>query len=158
GADVRYGPRLTDLLRAPDGRIEGIVLEERDRSLHRIHAGIVIGADGLRSTVAQRVEAAPYREGQRTCGVVYAFWRGLENRGNCWHYKPGISAGAIPTNRDDTCVFVTVPPARFESELHGDMEAGYHRALAECAPDLSEELKGSQPSERFRGWPGHPGV
>ena len=158
GADVRHGPRLVDLVRAWDGRVEGVVLEERDRSLHRILAGIVIGADGLRSTVARSVEAATYRHGHHACGVVYAFWRGLENAGNRWHYRPGVSVGAIPTNHDDTCIFVATPPARFHGEMRANMESGYRRVLAETAPDLGRQLADMEPSERFRGFPGQTGL
>jgi len=157
GADVRYGPRLADLLRAPNGRVNGVVLEDRDRSLHRVAAGIVIGADGLRSTVAGKVDAAIYLQGRHACGVVYGFWHGLDNRGNRWHYRPGVSVGAIPTSGDDTCIFAATPAARFHGEIHADMEAGYHRVLSECAPPLARELSSASLSERFRGFPGHPG-
>jgi flavin-dependent dehydrogenase len=30
--------------------------------------------------------------------------------------------------------------------------------VAECAPELADELAGKTPSERFRGFPGHPGL
>ena len=157
GADVRYGPRLADLVKDSNGRVTGLVLEQRDRSLHEVRAGIVIGADGLRSTVARKVEAPTYRTGRYAAGVVYAFWRGLANRGNRWHYRPGISVGAIPTNDDDTCVFLAIPSARFLGEVQADMEGGYRRGLLECSSSLAEELEGAVLSERFRGFPGHPG-
>ncbi len=157
GADVRYGPRLADLVRSREGRVMGAVLEDRDRSFHPVSAGIVIGADGLRSTVARRVDAATYREGRHGCGVVYAFWRGLENSGNRWHYRPGVSVGAIPTNDDDTCVFAAMPSARFHDQVHANLEVGYHGVLLECAPALAQELSNASPSERFRGFPGVPG-
>jgi menaquinone-9 beta-reductase len=158
GADVRYGPRLVDLVRASNGRVSGAILEDQDRVLHRIAADIVIGADGLKSTVARTVDAVAYREGRHACGVVYAFWRGLENAGNRWHYRPGVSAGAIPTNDDDTCIFVATPPSRFHQEIRSDLASGYRRVLSECAPGLARELWDATPSERFRGFPGHPGV
>jgi menaquinone-9 beta-reductase len=157
GADVRYGPRLADLVRAPGGRVTGVILEDRDRVLHPVAAGIVIGADGLRSTVARKVDAATYREGRHACGVVYAFWPGLANRGNRWHYRPGVSVGAIPTNDNHTCIFAATGSARFESEIRLDLEAGYRRVLSECAPALAEELSAAAPAERFRGFPGQPG-
>ncbi len=157
GADVRYGPRLSDLLRGPNGRVSGVVLEDRAGSLHEVRAGLVIGADGIRSTVARKVEAETYREGKFAAGVVYGFWRGLENHGNRWHYRPGVSAGAIPTNDDNTCVFATVPSARFRDEMQRDMEGGYHRVLSECAPDLAREVSAAVLSERFRGFPGQAG-
>src|SRR5439155_9866439 len=145
-------------IRSPDGRAIGVVLEERDRSLHSVRAGIVIGADGLRSTVARKVDAGIYRQGRHACGVVYAFWRGLGNAGNRWHYRPGISVGAIPTTDDDTCVFAATTSARFQDEIRVDLEAGYRRVLSECAPGLARELAAVVPSERFRGFPGQPGL
>jgi flavin-dependent dehydrogenase len=157
GADVHYGPRLTDLLHAADGRVSGVVIEDRDRALHEVRAGLVIGADGLRSGVAERVGSHVYREGRYASGVVYAFWPGLENQGNRWYYRHGRAAGAIPTHAGDTCVFIAVPSARFQAEIHADMAAGYHRVLAECAPALASEVAGATPSERYRGFPGHPG-
>jgi len=157
GTDVRYGPRLADLVRDSEGRVTGVVLEERGGSRQRVGAGIVIGADGLRSTVAREVNAATYRQGRHSCGVVYAFWRGLENIGSRWHYRPGESAGVIPTNDDNTCIFIAVPSARFHDEIKTDMEAGYRRVLAECAPALARELAAAAPSERFRGFPGQRG-
>jgi len=158
GAEVRYGPRLVDLIRGSNGRVAGVILEDRSRSVHRVAADLVIGADGLRSTVAQKVDAPTYREGRHACGVVYAMWRGLANAGNRWYYRPGISVGAIPTNDGVTCVFVAIPPARFHQELRPDFAAGYRRAVTECAPALAAELLDASPAEPFRGFPGHPGV
>ena len=157
GADVRHGPRLVDLVRDAGGRVTGVTIEDRESVLHTIAAGIVIGADGLRSTVARIAEAPIYHQGRHAAGVVYAFWHGLENQGNRWHYRPRVSAGAIPTNAGDTCIFVAIPGSRFQDEVRLDMEAGYRRVLSECAPALAAELSVMQPTERFRGFPGHPG-
>jgi 2-polyprenyl-6-methoxyphenol hydroxylase-like FAD-dependent oxidoreductase len=157
GAEVRYGPRLMDLIQDPSGRVVGVVIEERDGSLHRIHAGLVIGADGMHSTVARKVGAAAYRQGRHACGVVYAFWRGLENIGNRWHFRRGVSVGAIPTNDGNTCIFTATPSSRFRDEIHPNIEEGYHRVLAECAPTLVGELSTATLSERMRGFPGLPG-
>jgi 2-polyprenyl-6-methoxyphenol hydroxylase-like FAD-dependent oxidoreductase len=117
----------------------------------------VIGADGLRSAVATKVEAPIYEQGRHAAGVVYAFWPGLGNGGNRWHYRPGVSAGVIPTNGGENCVFAAMPGARFLGEIHADMEAGYRRVLAECAPPLAEALSAASPPDRLRGFPGHPG-
>src|SRR5262245_25678008 len=157
GADVRYGPRLKELTRASDGRVDGVLLEEGG-SLHHVHSGIVIGADGLRSTVARKADAAVAWQGRHTCGVVYAFWRGLENQGNLWHYRPGVSVGVIPTNGDDTCIFVATSSERFHREIRSDMGSGYRRLLSECTPALAAQLAAETPSERFRGFPGQVGL
>jgi 2-polyprenyl-6-methoxyphenol hydroxylase-like FAD-dependent oxidoreductase len=108
--------------------------------------------------VARKVDAATYHQGGHAAGVVYAFWRGLENQGNRWHYRPGVSVGAIPTHDGDTCVFAAMPCQRFRDEIHADLEAGYRRVLSECSPALVRELSAAQLSERFRGFPGQPGL
>ena len=158
GADVVYGARLVDLERASDGRVIGAVIEERGGAVRRVGAGIVIGADGLWSTVVRLVGAATYRQGRHACGVVYTFWPGLENARSRWYYRPGVAVGAIPTNGGDACVFVATPQARFHAEIRTDMEAGYRRVLAECAPELAAEVAEKTPSERLRGFPGQPGL
>ena len=158
GADVVYGARLVDLERASDGRVIGAVIEERGGAVRRVGAGIVIGADGLWSTVVRLVGPATYREGRHSCGVVYTFWPGLENARSRWYYRPGVAVGAIPTNGGDACVFVATPQARFHAEIRTDMEAGYRRVLAECAPELAAEVAEKTPSERLRGFAGQPGL
>ena len=158
GADVMYGARLVDLERASDGRVIGAVIEERGGAVRRVGAGIVIGADGLWSTVVRLVGPATYREGRHACGVVYTFWPGLENARSRWYYRPGVAVGAIPTNGGDACVFVATPQARFHAEIRTDMEAGYRRVLEECAPELAAEVAEKTPSERLRGFAGQPGL
>jgi flavin-dependent dehydrogenase len=158
GADVVHGPRLIDLERAPGGRVVGAVVEERGGAVRRVRADLVIGADGLSSTVARLVGAEPYRQGRHACGVVYTFWPGLENARTRWYYRSGVSVGAIPTNDGHACVFTATPQARFHAEIRADMEAGYHRVLAECAPDLAGEVAARAPSERLRGFAGQPGL
>jgi len=126
--------------------------------VYEIAAGIVIGADGLRSTVARLVGAPIYRQGKHACGVVYTFWSGLENRGNRWHYRPGVSAGAIPTNNGDTCIFAGTSAARFQDEIRLDIEAGFRKIVAESSESLADEMEPHGPTSRYRGFPGHPGI
>ena len=158
GADVVYGPRLVELERGPGGRVIGAVIEERRGAVRRVSARIVIGADGLRSTVARLVGAEAYRTGRHACGVVYGFWPGLENSRSRWFYRGRTGAGAIPTNNGDACVFAAMPQERFHGEIRADMQAGYRRVLAECCPQLAGELSQRALSEGLRGFPGQPGL
>ena len=158
GVDVVHGPRLVELERGAGGRVTGAVIEERGGAVRRVPARIVVGADGLRSTVARLVGAEAYRTGRHACGVVYGFWPGLENARSRWFYRDRTAAGAIPTNAGDACVFAATPQERFHAEIRTDMQAGYRRVLAECSPDLAGELSGRELSEGLRGFPGQPGV
>ena len=157
GADVHYGPRLVDVVRAPNGRVTGAVIEDRDRATHRIQAGIVIGADGLKSTLARLVDAPVYLEGKHGAGTVYAMWSGLENKGNRWYYRPGVAVGTIPTHGGNTLLFAGMSGRRFHDEIQADIAAGLHRIMDECSPPLVEEMKAGGLSERYRAFPGHSG-
>jgi flavin-dependent dehydrogenase len=90
--------------------------------------------------------------------VVYTFWPGLEDSRSRWHYRLGVSAGVIPTNDGKALVFAAMPQSRFYGEIQSDLEAGYRRVVAECSPELFDELATKTPSERFRGFPGQPGL
>jgi 2-polyprenyl-6-methoxyphenol hydroxylase-like FAD-dependent oxidoreductase len=158
GAEVVYGPRLIDLERNGDGRVVGAVIEDRDGSKTCVGAGIVIGADGLKSTVARLVGAIPYREGRHAGGVVFTFFQGLVNDRSRWYYRDGVSSGSIPTNNGDALVFAAMPGPRFHDEIQSDLVAGFQRVLAESSPELAGEVNHAIPSERYRGFPGQPGL
>jgi 2-polyprenyl-6-methoxyphenol hydroxylase-like FAD-dependent oxidoreductase len=145
-----------DLTRTSNGRGAGAVIEDRDRALHRVFASIVIGADGVHSGVAKQVGSRPYAEGRHVCSAMYGFFRGIQNQGNRWYYRPGISIGTIPTNHDETCVFVAVPPERFHAESRKDLEAAHRGGVSGCNAGVAEELAAGVPTERVRGFPGQP--
>lgn len=157
GADVMHGVRLTDVLRNPDGRVSGVVLQDRNGVGRPVRAGIVIGADGQQSTVARLVGAMPYVTGSHATGVIYGFWRGLRMQGYQWYYAPGIGIGAIQTNDGLTCLFVAVPSERFMRELRYDLASAHQRVLSEMDPDLAAEVRDSAQEGHLRGFPGRPG-
>jgi flavin-dependent dehydrogenase len=155
GADVVHGVRASALLRARTGRVSGAIIEGGGRT-QAVEADIVIGADGLRSATAAQVGAPTLRLGRHATGVVYGYWSGIDLDGYHWYFRPGVSAGAIPTN-DAACVFAAVPAARFRDEIRFDVAAGYHRVIAEVEPGLARALERARRVEALRGFPGVPG-
>ena len=113
GADVHFGTAVQRLLVSAAGRIVGVEAVTTDRRRIEVRAGIVIGADGRRSTVVRQVGAGALVTGKHAAAVIYAYVAGLSDRGNRWYYAPGVSAGAIPTNDGLHCVFAMVPPERY---------------------------------------------
>jgi flavin-dependent dehydrogenase len=139
GADVRFGTAMRALLRA-SGAVTGVELELPGRRRVEVRAGIVIGADGRRSLVARQVGTAVEVQGLHAAAGIYAYVDGLADRGNRWHYVPGLSAGAIPTNHGQHCVFASMPRERFLAEVRGDLAGGLARVLAEVSPELAAEV------------------
>ena len=97
GVAFAYGATLVDLLWTHDGRVRGIVAQIGSGTA-RLGAGLVVGADGLRSLVARLVGATVTRTGSASAANVFGYWSGVPVDGYRWYYAPGLSAGAIPTN------------------------------------------------------------
>jgi 2-polyprenyl-6-methoxyphenol hydroxylase-like FAD-dependent oxidoreductase len=154
GADMRFGVRFESLERDRDGRVTGVVIEDPHGQSVRVGAGLVIGADGIKSSVAKEAGAEDLVDALHAAGCAYGYWPGLALDGYHWHYSPGLSVGAIPTTGGDTNIFISMPMERFREEVRLDLSAGFHRALAECAPDLAARVEGVRPSEALRAFPG----
>jgi menaquinone-9 beta-reductase len=157
GAEIVHQVRLRELVQSHEGRVKGAVLEDANGVRRRVLADVVIGADGLRSSVARLVGAQPYHHGRHASGIVYGYWSGLDLEGYRWCYRSGVSVGAIPTNDGLAIVFVALPTPEFHRALFGDVAAGYHRLLREAAPDLADDVRSARQDGGFHGFAGHPG-
>lgn len=153
GAEVRHGARVTGLLRDATGAVTGVTYTARGR-IGRAHAPLVVGADGRRSAIAAAVEAPVTRRGHAAGAVLYTYRSGLPDDRYRWFYRPGTTAGVIPTNDGRACVWAGAPAARFD-ELRADLDTGYRRLLAFAAPGL--DLGDTTRHAPVRGFPGLPG-
>jgi menaquinone-9 beta-reductase len=157
GAIVRHDTRLVQLLRSATGRVCGVIVDHDDTGEQRITADLVVGADGMRSTVARLVGAQTYRTGRHASGTVYGHWLGLEADGYEWHYRLGAGAGIIPSNDGASCVFVTVPAGRFAAEFRGSVPGGFQRVLSDVAPDLASVIERADRVGSLQGFAGQTG-
>jgi len=158
GADVVYGVKVKALLRAEAGRVAGVVLEDESGHVHHVASRLVIGADGLHSTVARLADAPTYRTGRHAAATMYGHWPGLAVNGYEWYFAPRLSAGGIPTNSGEVCVFVAVPMAEFATLFadHESRDTTFQELLSRVAPDLAEQITESAPVA-LHGFAGHAG-
>ena len=157
GADVMFGVSVTDVERAVDGRVIGVVGHDDRREPIRLRAAVTIGADGMYSTVAGAVRASVERQASHASSVIYGYVPGLDTDGYEWFYAPGVAAALIPTNDHQTWVSVGAPPVRFGAEIAADISAGFRRLLAEASPELGRRVAAAAPPGRLRSFPGVPG-
>jgi 2-polyprenyl-6-methoxyphenol hydroxylase-like FAD-dependent oxidoreductase len=157
GAEFAFETHLVELVRSDNGRVCGVRLDEGGRQ-RQVSSDLVIGADGVRSTVARLTGADAYRTGRHATGVVYNYWADTGfTDGYNWYYNPGVSAGAIPTNDGHTCIFASVPPARFHTLMRHGVDEGYRTILKECAAELAAVVDRSTMVDKYRGFPGEIG-
>jgi menaquinone-9 beta-reductase len=124
----------------------------------RIEADLVIGADGLYSTVAQAVGAADLVVGRHSAAFLYSYWEHLPFDGYYWRFQSGVSLGAIPTNDEATGLFVSVTTDRFRAEVQRtDPTNLYRRLIREASPDVDARLASARQVEGVHGFGGHRG-
>jgi flavin-dependent dehydrogenase len=156
GAEVRYGVRIDEVNVDDRGRVRGITAVAGG-ARYRIEADIVIGADGLYSTVAKQVGATDIVAGRHSAGVLYSYWDDLPVEGYYWRFQPHASIGAIPTNHGATCVFASVASEHFRAEVNGDAASAYRRLIRRVSAGFDERLQEARLVEPVRGFGGHVG-
>ena len=156
GAEVAYRVRVSELRRDVDGRVTGVVIESGGLA-RSIAATIVIGADGVNSTVAKRVAAEPYRVGAHMSSVIYTRASNVDIEGYHWHYAPAGSVGVIPTNDGETLVFAAAARQRFMRTLRFDLAAGFNEILRDTSPSVAAAMR-TAAVDSYHGFAGHPAL
>jgi flavin-dependent dehydrogenase len=153
GAEVRYGIVVTDVRHDPEGRVIGIAGRDDTGRPVAVDAAIVIGADGLRSIIAEQVGAPIEHVGSAAGAVVYGYWNGVDTDGYQWAYRPGFAAGLIPTNDGLTCVFAGSSPARIGRGGHSTLLD----VVRHASPSIAERVAAGTAPAGVRSFPGRTG-
>lgn len=154
GADVRFGITVEGLQTDAGGRVIGIVARDEEGRDVSMRAPLVIGADGVRSIVAHAAGAATTRTANADGACVYGYFRGAGEDAYEWIYGDRVSAGIIPTNDGEACVFVGGDALRFRRDVQPDLDRGFRKILAEASPALALRIAGSERTSRLRGFAG----
>lgn len=138
GAEVRTRTPVTHLLRE-DGRVTGVVTPDCE-----LRAGLVVGADGTRSTVARLVGARTYlREEQGRAFVWGYFETDSAPYGTVWLGKVG-DCGFLASPTDGGLFMTAVAISRSDwSRARRDLE-GTLRSRLQGWPELAEVLSGAR--------------
>jgi 2-polyprenyl-6-methoxyphenol hydroxylase-like FAD-dependent oxidoreductase len=155
GAHVVHGVSVQDVLRAPDGRIRGVIVAGGSLEPTPVASEMLVGADGGHSRVARLVDAPTEHTGPHRAATSFGYWPDVEVDGYHWYFGRDVAAGAIPTN-EHTLVFAAVRPEVFlERRREGLMDL-YLSTLRTMAPTLADELS-AMPPVRLRSFAGEPG-
>ena len=149
GVEVREQTSVKGLVWDND-RVTGVRLNRGGAPEVEPRARIVIGADGVRSTVAEQVQARNYHDkGNLTC-AYYAYWRGIDQPRLTLYPRPGGAIGEIPTQDGLTCIYGTWPASEFHA-VRRDIAGHFAASIEQHAPDLAARMQGATQEERFIG-------
>lgn len=153
GAEWRSGFPVQELV-TDNGKVVGIRSRNRSESPIVETASIVIGADGMRSTVARLVDADVYRAVPSLTFSFYSYWHNLDVPHAHLYVRDGCAMAMIPTNNQATIVVVQQRLDRFQT-FRQNIERSFMQAWASI-PGAVERLSAGTRLEPFRGTPYQP--
>ena len=152
GAELRPESRVVGLVRARDGRVGGVEVRHRRRGTERLHAHLVVGADGRNSTVAKLVGAEEYLGYDGPRAVYWAYWR----RPPGWdphelhNFFDGDDARVVFPTDGDLLLIASVPPVSRARGWRGDHAGAYVESIQSHEP-IGSFLGGREPVSEVRG-------
>lgn len=121
--EFHEGAKVDNLLEE-EGKIIGVTWKESNQEM-KAHAKVVIGADGVRSLVAKKVNPEVEIEEPINRAMYYAYYKNLEAKEGPaaeFHFRDGnYLAYCVPSDHDLTLVSLSVPISEF-SEFKRDPE------------------------------------
>jgi 2-polyprenyl-6-methoxyphenol hydroxylase-like FAD-dependent oxidoreductase len=149
GAEIREGFTVEEIL-IEDGRAIGIKGHSKHGESTTERAHVVVGADGLRSVVAEAVRPDRYDEKPILLAAYYSYWSGLPMNGRFENYIRDQRGFAVaPTHDGLTMIIVGWPYTEF-AECKKNIEGSYWKAI-ELAPAFAERLRAAKRETRFVG-------
>jgi flavin-dependent dehydrogenase len=140
GTCVRESARVADLLRDENGRVSGVRVLDEGGASRELRARLVIGADGLRSVVANRLRLARRRRWPRRLALV-AHYDGFADVG-AWgemHVERGVGYVGLAAVDGGLTNVAMVVPASAAREVSADRTAFFERWLRE-RPQLAPRV------------------
>jgi len=149
GVEFRDGCAVTGVDMV-DGRVSGVRYQATrgDRREHRVTARLVVGADGMRSTIANLVGAETTIENERLTCAYYSYWEGVEAHFELYEGDTGW-VSTVPTN-DAVLVSAYFPQDRFD-EVRQDAQPAYLANIEANAPQVARRLADATRVDRLYG-------
>ncbi|WP_093802495.1 NAD(P)/FAD-dependent oxidoreductase [Streptomyces sp. Wb2n-11] len=146
GVEFRDGCAVTGLVEE-DGRVRGVRLAaDGVQSVER--ARLVVGADGMRSTVAELTGAPKTVEHPKLTCAYYTFWKGPKTHFELYEGPTGW-VSAVPTN-DAVLISAYYPQQRF-TEVRTRAQEAYLENIRDNAPGLYAKLEDAEQVDRLYG-------
>jgi flavin-dependent dehydrogenase len=155
GATIRTGLSATAVLRAGDGRVRGVSAQAPDGTVVRLRAPLVVGADGVRSRMAELFGSAVRESHPADNATFYTYisnaaWQAIEFHVGEFAYGRAGYAGVFPTHHGEACVWVCCP-ASMVTGLRGGAVEPFLDLLRTVSPALAARTRAHRVVAPVRG-------
>src|SRR5262249_33678354 len=146
GAEIQERTLVRDVIR--DGeRVVGVSAIDPQGTSREFRAQLVVGADGMTSTIAGAVNAAASKSHPAlTCGF-YAYWRGVPTDGVEFYIRHERDILMFPTHDGLSCIWAGRPNGQWPA-YRAEIEATY---LATLDPSLLSRVQAGERATPFKG-------
>jgi flavin-dependent dehydrogenase len=143
GAEVHTGITVTGLQRDGRGRVVGVSGRDHPGARVEFGARYVVGADGLRSRVADLAGAAVEQAGPAGGAAQYAYYSGSRWDGIEFFVAERSFAGVFPTHDGQACIWVCTPSADAKAvrRRSGSRAEAFDALLERSHSELTERLR-----------------
>ncbi|MEU5979497.1 NAD(P)/FAD-dependent oxidoreductase [Streptomyces sp. NPDC047315] len=149
GVEFRDNTSVNDLV-LEDGRVTGVRIGSvRGGGTTVEKARLVVGADGMRSTVAAKLDVPLVVEDPTYTCAYYTYWSDLPQQFRLFETR-GHWVGTIPTNDGATLVAGYFPQEQF-ADVRGNALESLLDCVARTAPEVREEMADGRQLERVHG-------
>ena len=158
GAEVREKATVTDVIRSPTGRVCGVRWRDRDGDEATISASVVIGADGRRSSMAERLGSRVHHTWPNGRMMAFAYYEDAGDDGAravATQWRAGRELGTIFPCDGGQLVALVMPPVERAAEFRADSLAAFERTL-DVLPPMAERLDGCSRVTKIRTSYDHP--
>jgi 2-polyprenyl-6-methoxyphenol hydroxylase-like FAD-dependent oxidoreductase len=149
GAELREHCSVQALISDGDG-VTGVHCRSRGGRAFDVDAQLVVGADGMHSTVAALAGAAEYRARPPLMGTYFSYFTDVPTEGIEFYPRDWRAAYGWRTDDDLTLVGANWNAADYP-RVRADPEAAFHQTLADIAPGLAERVQDGRREARFVG-------
>lgn len=149
GAELRERVTVESLLRDGD-RVTGVRGRSRGDRAFEAQASLVVGADGMHSTVARLAGAEEYHVRPPLMGTYFAYFSDVPTEGVEFYPREWRAAYGWRTNDDLTLVGMNWTAADYPP-VRADVQHEFDRALDAAAPGLAERVRSGRRESRFIG-------
>jgi 2-polyprenyl-6-methoxyphenol hydroxylase-like FAD-dependent oxidoreductase len=150
GADMRTGTAVTGLLQE-DGRVVGVSTPAGE-----LRAPLVVGADGMHSTVARLAGASEYAPTANGRVFMWGYYAGDPTGGEMWLGKLGDNVYLVTPTDSGLCMVATGPSLHRRDEVRRDRDGVYEQGIRSW-PQLAEAVAGMSREGSIRTMANMPG-